>query len=1317
MPAATEPNWYWRNPTPQGNDYVSVAYGNGVFVAGGNFGTITTSSDGVTWTNVASGTNSTILSVTFGNGRFIAKAGYGVLISTDGLTWTAPETTVPALWETIDLITFVHDRFYAMKRSASGAQIGRHLVATSTDGVTWTRHDGASEGMVGRIAYGGGSYVGQNILTGYPRRAADGVTWTNADASMMHSADGITWEAGGATGIAIITGGPIFFNEQWVVNGRYLTEASGFQEFQEAFSVSNDGGETWTLHPLPEGGISAGTITLPSMAAFKGRLYYPGSDHAPIMSTADVVSTRADMPFQLIQFTDITSSPDRIVAVARLGRIASSANGSDWTMFGESKASGNLRSGAFGDGQWILAGDSGLATSPDGIAWSMIPGSSIYGAGSVAFGNGRFIAGRSSGRIGISTDGGTTWTDPGVTGVNGQMVFAQGRFVATQGLVSSTDGMTWTAPLPPPGGTGIWTRVFVVDDVFYALGSTDPDQEADYVIARSVDGLNWTTVASVPERLSCVGGKGDLLVASSYSGELWTSPDGLTWQKAEGAPLFLIGPPASILWVGDSLVTVTLTGRILTSIDGVTWTKDEFADAGTMLALAKGNGQVLAMGTNAIIWEIGAAHFTAQPQDQEVNSGDAMTFRVGATGKEPLSYQWLKVDPTPPSGLSSPSGPSSQAMTADATPIEGANGPTLTIATVRPADAGSYRVIVSNALGSAESAPAALVVIPSTEPPAITVQPESQHALLGSTVSFSVVATGDGLLYQWHKDGALLADATAAELTVTAVDTTHNGNYTVTIRNDYGTTTSDAATLITGEAPRLSRHPRDMQVTLSRPGTYGVAFSAYAYSSDYPVTYQWRRNGEDIAGATRNILDLAPVRPELEAAYDVVLTNVFGSTTSNAATLTVDIPVSFTTHPSNAYVVEGSSIELFAEATGYPAPSYQWFRDGTPIADATAPQLNLAAVSTNDDATLFHVVATNRNGSLASREVTVHVLAANEPPTLLATLPHVRLSLGDALEVPAIAFGPAPLTPSWTRDGETLTAQTTSSLLIENTTATDTGFYQVEFANHNGSTASNLILVYVRDPAGTHGLQGSQETSRRRLASGETITLTQHLSLDEPLSALSWFTIVPPGWTVEPLANAFTATAETVPTSGAGGLIEWRWGSLPAGSYDFAFQLTASSDFTGSTQIVSLLDGLTNDPPSAGALFSPAPIWLRAHKSIHDSDTDGDHTISLSELLRSIELYNVRFGSQRTGRYQLNPVSVDGFAIDMEWNPSQRYPVLVQSRHHSADTDQDSQISLSELLRVIELYNTRSNTTRTGAYQTDDASTDGFAPSFSDGAQ
>jgi hypothetical protein len=89
------------------------------------------------------------------------------------------------------------------------------------------------------------------------------------------------------------------------------------------------------------------------------------------------------------------------------------------------------------------------------------------------------------------------------------------------------------------------------------------------------------------------------------------------------------------------------------------------------------------------------------------------------------------------------------------------------------------------------------------------------------------------------------------------------------------------------------------------------------------------------------------------------------------------------------------------------------------------------------------------------------------------------------------------------------------------------------------------------------------------------------------------------------------------------------------------------------------------------------------------------------ELTRVVELYNTRDGSTRTGEYHTQLGTEDGFASGAG----------TITTYHSADTNRDGKLSLLELTRVIELYNTRSGTTRTGTYHaTEDGTEDGFAP-------
>ncbi|MDW8309308.1 MAG: immunoglobulin domain-containing protein, partial [Verrucomicrobiales bacterium] len=179
---------------------------------------------------------------------------------------------------------------------------------------------------------------------------------------------------------------------------------------------------------------------------------------------------------------------------------------------------------------------------------------------------------------------------------------------------------------------------------------------------------------------------------------------------------------------------------------------------------------------------------TNQPRDEAVLPGGNASFTVGATGASPLTYRWRK----------------DGATLSDGGRISGAATATLSISTVQSNDLGAYSVTVSNAYGAVVSRAALLELL---APPAILSQPQSRTNRAGSAASFSVVATGGGLRYQWQRGGTNLADggnvsgATSDWLILAPALKSDATNYLVIVTNALGSVTSAPASLTIVQQP------------------------------------------------------------------------------------------------------------------------------------------------------------------------------------------------------------------------------------------------------------------------------------------------------------------------------------------------------------------------------------------------------------------------------------------------------------------------------------------------------------------------------------
>ena len=127
----------------------------------------------------------------------------------------------------------------------------------------------------------------------------------------------------------------------------------------------------------------------------------------------------------------------------------------------------------------------------------------------------------------------------------------------------------------------------------------------------------------------------------------------------------------------------------------------------------------------------------------------------------------------------------------------------------------------------------------------ITKQPSEQTVSIGQTATFTVEATG-ATGYQWKKNDSNISGATSSSYTTPPTTLQDQGAiYTVTASNSVRSAYSSGAKLTVAPDPAISTQPRSQSVVAGQSATFTVTASGTA-----PFSYQWKKNGTAILGAT-----------------------------------------------------------------------------------------------------------------------------------------------------------------------------------------------------------------------------------------------------------------------------------------------------------------------------------------------------------------------------------------------------------------------------------------------------------------------------------
>lgn len=167
--------------------------------------------------------------------------------------------------------------------------------------------------------------------------------------------------------------------------------------------------------------------------------------------------------------------------------------------------------------------------------------------------------------------------------------------------------------------------------------------------------------------------------------------------------------------------------------------------------------------------------------------------------------------------------------------------------------------------------------------PSITNQPVNSSVALGNNASFSVGATDwTNLTYQWFFNSASLAGKTNAVLNITNVSAANIGSYFVIVQDGFGSVTSSVVTLATNSPPIITTQPATQNILRGSAAVLSVNVSGNS-----PLSYQWFFKTTNAVGGNTSVLAQPNFQSVNAGDYFVVVTNIFGSTTSAVATLTL----------------------------------------------------------------------------------------------------------------------------------------------------------------------------------------------------------------------------------------------------------------------------------------------------------------------------------------------------------------------------------------------------------------------------------------------
>ncbi|KAJ8369771.1 hypothetical protein SKAU_G00097990 [Synaphobranchus kaupii] len=370
-------------------------------------------------------------------------------------------------------------------------------------------------------------------------------------------------------------------------------------------------------------------------------------------------------------------------------------------------------------------------------------------------------------------------------------------------------------------------------------------------------------------------------------------------------------------------------------------------------------------------------HATCLPDDLAVRVGEVIRLQCLSHGTPPLRFVWTKVDGTLPAKAEVDNG-----------------NLQINLATV--ADAGSYKCVASNKVGSSE----AMAKVTVRSPLSVRIWPQVEVKAVGSAVEFTCSAAGGiETAVEWLKEGGPMPanhHIKDGVLRIENLEQSNEGIYICRATGVYGQA-QDTAKLTIQALPKVMINVRTSVQTVMIGNS--VEFECQAIGDPQP-SVRWSKVGGELPDhvvVRGGMLKIERVTEADAGQYRCTATNNVGSVQSEVVLNIQSLP-QITAPPEVKEVNLGSTAVFPCQATGYPVPEIKWSKlDGDlgPTAMQEGNVLTIPSVKQEDSGT-YVCTASNKQGMVqAFTMLKVHERVMphfTQTPLSYLTLPTIKNS-------------------------------------------------------------------------------------------------------------------------------------------------------------------------------------------------------------------------------------------------------------------------------------------------------------------------------------